>query len=102
MTRGPVAPATMDPPPPNLPGTPYSTWWTTWNATLQDYRQFGVPHVRSCQILFADGSVRTFSDSTKDDLLNNGFPANAASRFSDNTPELPPTDVFSRWRLSQE
>ena len=103
MTRGPVQPATMEPPPPtNAAGTPYATWWATWNATLQDYRQFGIPHGRSCQIVFADGSVPTLADTTKDDLLNNGFPPSAASGFTDNTLELSPYEVFSRWRLNQE
>ena len=103
MTRGPVQPATMEPPPPtNAAGTPYATWWATWNATLQDYRQFGIPHGRSCQIVFADGSVRALADTTKDDLLNNGFPPDAASGFTDDTQELSPYEVFSRWRLSQE
>jgi prepilin-type N-terminal cleavage/methylation domain-containing protein/prepilin-type processing-associated H-X9-DG protein len=99
MTRGPVQPATMAPPPPSGSA---GTSWSVWNATLQDYRQFGVPHARSCQIVFADGSVRAFSDETKDNVLNNGFPGDATTGFSDATIELSPYDVFSRWRLSHD
>ncbi|MEX2138682.1 MAG: prepilin-type N-terminal cleavage/methylation domain-containing protein [Pirellulales bacterium] len=103
MTGGPVQPATMAPPPPTNPaGTPPATWWGVWNATLQDYRQFGVPHGGSCQIVFADGSVRTLTDGNRDTVLNNGFPASATAGFADGAVELSPFDVFSRWRLSHE
>jgi prepilin-type processing-associated H-X9-DG protein len=103
MTGGPLQPATMAPPPTTNPaGTPPATWWGVWNTTVQDYRQFGVPHGGSSQIVFADGSVRTFSDGNRDSLLNNGFPASAAAGFGDATVELSPFEVFSRWRLSQE
>jgi hypothetical protein len=43
MTGGPVQPATMAPPAANSAGTPGPVWWSIWNSTLQDYRQFGVP-----------------------------------------------------------
>jgi prepilin-type N-terminal cleavage/methylation domain-containing protein/prepilin-type processing-associated H-X9-DG protein len=103
MTRGPVQTATMAAPPAsNAAGTPQSVWWPVWNATLQDYRQFGVPHANACQIVFADGSVRAFIDTTKDNLLNNGFPTGSSSGFTDATVELSPFEVFSRWRLSNE
>jgi hypothetical protein len=46
--------------------------------------------------------VRAFIDTTKDDLLNNGFPAGSSSGFTDATIELSPFEVFSRWRLSNE
>ncbi|HJS06167.1 MAG TPA: prepilin-type N-terminal cleavage/methylation domain-containing protein [Pirellulales bacterium] len=100
MTRGPVQPATMKPPS-GISGSPAAAWGV-WNATLQDYRQFGTPHARSCQIVFADGSVRAFIDETKDGLLNNGFPGAGTNGYTDATVELSPHDVFSRWRLSHE
>jgi prepilin-type N-terminal cleavage/methylation domain-containing protein/prepilin-type processing-associated H-X9-DG protein len=102
MTRGPVQPATMNPPPPTNSDPSPATWWPIWNATVQDFRQFGVPHGRACQIVFADGSVRTFIDATKDNVLNNGFPSTGSAGFSDATVELSPFDVFSRWRLGNE
>jgi prepilin-type N-terminal cleavage/methylation domain-containing protein/prepilin-type processing-associated H-X9-DG protein len=102
MTGGPLQAATMAPPPANPAGTPTTTWWGIWNSTVQEYRQFGVPHGGSCQIVFADGSVRTFTDDNRDGLLNNGFPGSATSGFGDATVELSPFDVFSRWRLSHD
>src|SRR5688572_29361527 len=92
MTRGPVQPITMKPPPPTNSDPSPGTWWPIWNTTLQDFRQLGVPHARTCQIVFADGSVRTFTDSTKDGLLNNGFPSTGTNGFSDATVELSPFD----------
>jgi prepilin-type N-terminal cleavage/methylation domain-containing protein/prepilin-type processing-associated H-X9-DG protein len=100
MTRGPVQLATMKPPS-GIAGPPAAAW-AVWNATLQDYRQFGAPHARSCQIVFADGSVRAFIDDTKDGLLNNGFPGTGTNGYTDATVELPSHDVFSRWRLSHD
>ena len=91
-------PATMKPPS-GISGPP-SAAWAVWNATLQDYRQFGTPHARSCQIAFADGSVRAFIDETKDGALNNGFPGTGTNRYSDGTVELPPNDEKPRLRVA--
>jgi hypothetical protein len=46
--------------------------------------------------------VRAFIDDTKDGLLNNGFPGTGSNGYGDATVELPPHDVFSRWRLSHD
>ena len=73
---------------------------------LQDTRDFGVVHGSgkggSCNILFADGSVKTFSDQNADGFLNPGFtvdtatPANAATvGYAGNEVELPPAQIFS-------
>ncbi len=75
-----------------------SGWWAGWKDTLQDYRQFGVPHANTCNILFADGSVRDFRDNNRDGLLNEGFPAGYG--FADDTVDLPASDVFSKYHLS--
>ena len=109
MTGGPIRPATLQPPVFGA-GTPYSGaagWWAGWNETLQDYRAFGPVHgtgsKRSCNLLFADGSVRSFNDENGDGYLNNGFdPAVAAplySGFADAVVELPQELVYSRWSL---
>jgi len=62
MTRGPVLKTTLLAPSP-ADGTPRGTstgWWAIWNnTTLQDYRDFGPVHRGSCNILFADGGVRS-------------------------------------------
>ena len=41
--------------------------------TLQDYRAFSPVHKGTCNILYADGSVRTLDDLNEDGFLNNGF-----------------------------
>ena len=100
ITGGPVQSATMAPPPPSNPSpTEYGVWWAIWNATLQDYRQFGTPHAGSTQIVFADGSIRSIVDANNDEAINNGFPANSAKGFSSDAQEATTYELFSRWQL---
>ena len=112
FTDGPVHINTMQAPGDNPDPTSYdgpSGWWVIWNKkTKQDYRDFGPVHgggkQRGCNILFADGSVRLFSDTNGDTVLNNGFDPAAVSpvgsvEFLDNKEELPATDVFSGWAI---
>jgi len=84
------------------PGTPKAGaagWWAVWaKGTLQDYTGFGPVHKQNCNILFADGSVRRFSDENKDGLFNNGFPIGVANFLSDEI-ELPPDLVESNYSL---
>ena len=109
---GPVLNTTMQPPVFDNP-TPRDGadgWWGKWaKQTKQDFRDFGPVHggrTGSCNVLFADGSVRLFVDSNGDGYLNNGFdpaivlPATLPSfGFKDAEAELPPTDVYSGWSL---
>ncbi len=93
MTGGPRLKATLATP--SFMGADKSVWWPVWNDdTLQDYRQFGVVHRNTCNILFADGSVREFTDKNRDELLNNGFPA--IGSFGTNEVEIDTDDMFSR------
>jgi hypothetical protein len=54
--------------------------------------------------MFADGSVRVFSDANGDGYLNNGFsPAaysgSSAIGYADDSVELPSNEVFGGWSL---
>lgn len=91
FTNGPVLPESMEAPSP--PGE------TDWEATLQDYRHFAPVHRGACNILFADGSVRTFVDRNKDSLLNNGFPATEVTGFKSPDVEVSDKELFSGWTL---
>jgi prepilin-type N-terminal cleavage/methylation domain-containing protein/prepilin-type processing-associated H-X9-DG protein len=82
---------------------------------LQDYRDFAPCHGSgkggSCNVLFADGSVRAFVDQNGDGFLNPGFRVtealagvtDAAQRndaikslgYADSLVELPPAQIFS-------
>jgi prepilin-type processing-associated H-X9-DG protein len=101
MTGGPVLIASPDPPwnVPDFPaGASKSTWWPAWKMTTrQDYRQFGTPHRKGGNILFVDGSVRSYSDINNDGFLNNGF--GAAGGFTNNELELPEDEIYSLYSL---
>ena len=66
---------------------------------LQDYRGLAPVHAGTANVVFADGSVRSFQDENKDSYLNNGFAAVAGSGFLDDGVELPPEDVMSMYSL---
>jgi prepilin-type N-terminal cleavage/methylation domain-containing protein/prepilin-type processing-associated H-X9-DG protein len=74
---------------------------------LQDWRDLGPVHGSgrggSCNVLFADGSVRSFVDQNGDGYLNPGFivpvTATAADRqgigYTDSLVELDPAEIFN-------
>ncbi len=70
---------------------------------LQDYRDMAPAHAGKCNVLFADGSIRTFKDLNGDGYLNPGFnidkdatpAALDAVGYRDNQVELPPEQIFS-------
>lgn len=50
-------------------------WYHTWaQKSRQSYRAFSPVHSGLCNILFADGGVRSIDDVNGDGLVNNGFP----------------------------
>lgn len=69
---------------------------------LQDTRDWYALHgsgaKKTCNILFIDGSVRSFTDENKDNFLNPGFPVTAGTQghgYTDSTVELLPTEMFN-------
>ena len=73
---------------------------------LQDYRDLGPVHGSGkggvCNVLFADGSVKSFVDQSGDGYLNPGFDVQTNNPtpspgvgYTSNLVELPPTDIFS-------
>ncbi len=103
MTGGPKLPVVSGAnyvPPSFAAGTPRNGatgWWKVWNRdVVQDYRAFSPLHRGVANILFADGSVRQFSDKNSDGLLNNGFVASSAGGgFEDSEIEIKPDEIFS-------
>ncbi len=74
------------------------------NTYLQDTRDFYAVHADSCNILMADGSVKSFRDQNGDKFLNPGFgvsdisgqtPTIDATGYTDNTVELTPDQYFA-------
>jgi prepilin-type N-terminal cleavage/methylation domain-containing protein/prepilin-type processing-associated H-X9-DG protein len=100
MTLGPRVSPSMDwlsSPNPMKDGV--GGWWDQWMSTIQDYRSFGPVHGGSCNVLFADGSVRIFHDANGDGQLNNGFSPAMANGFADSSEELKQTEFHSRYSV---
>jgi len=104
FTNGPVKTDTMQPPT-FASGTSrdgMGGWWGVWNKqVLQDYRGFSPVHRDTCNILFADGSVRSYNDDSRDSQLNNGFTPAANNGFEDAKVEISPNEVFSSYLLQK-
>jgi prepilin-type N-terminal cleavage/methylation domain-containing protein/prepilin-type processing-associated H-X9-DG protein len=76
------------------PGT--APAWNNRADHLQDYRDFGPVHSGSGNVLFADGSVKTFNDQNGDSFLNPGFEGGGSDvGYTDNLVELPAAEIFS-------
>ncbi len=65
---------------------------------LQDLRDWYAWHGGSVNIVFADGSVRSFEDTNGDGFINPGFnpgtPSAATTGYMDGLCEVAPTDIF--------
>jgi len=103
FSSGPRDPATNAAPIIGGSATGPAAWFGPWNNTLQDYRAFGPVHggrrKGTCNVVFVDGSVKTFTDENGDGLLNNGFPTSSATGFADDAIELAPAEIHSGWTL---
>ncbi|MBD3674635.1 MAG: DUF1559 domain-containing protein [Planctomycetaceae bacterium] len=79
---------------------------------LQDTRDWGAVHSDSCNILMADGSVKSPIDLNKDSFLNPGFPVAGYSTdlsvlaaeigYTDGTVELNPFEIYTASFLKYE
>jgi prepilin-type N-terminal cleavage/methylation domain-containing protein/prepilin-type processing-associated H-X9-DG protein len=73
--------------------------WTN----LQDTRDMGPIHAGNCNVLFADGSIRSFKDLNKDGYLNPGFQVSPTATqaqidrigYRDGIVELDPQLIFN-------
>jgi prepilin-type processing-associated H-X9-DG protein len=83
---------------------PNGTAYTYPLPHLQDWRDIGPVHGSgrgaSCNVLMADGSVKSFTDVNADGYLNPGFQIGASdntlfSGYKDSSIELPPTQIFN-------
>jgi len=100
FTQGPVLISSLQ-----APSFPNGTtregpggWWGVWQKqVLQDYRGFGVVHRSSCNIAFADGSVRSLADKNRDGYLNNGF--GATGGFANADPDIVTGELHSSFAL---
>jgi prepilin-type processing-associated H-X9-DG protein/prepilin-type N-terminal cleavage/methylation domain-containing protein len=79
------------------PPSGYAKKVNTQLTNLQDYRDFGPVHGGGANVLFADGSVKSFNDSNGDTFVNPGFTggAGATKGYTDDTVELPAAEIFS-------
>lgn len=89
--------------------TTSAAWNTEYGGTdgvlwLQDTRDWYATHGKQCNILMADGSVKTFTDVNGDRFLNPGFPAfqgtAQADGYTSADVELAPGQIFSGPRLN--
>lgn len=66
---------------------------------LQDWRDIGPVHAGTANVLFGDGSVKSFTDTNKDGYLNPGFTKTTWNPTDDgygsNGVELPANQIFS-------
>lgn len=70
---------------------------------LQDWRDMAPVHAGMCNVLFADGSIRSFKDLNGDGYLNPGFNISPTATdaeldrlgYRDDRVELPPEQIFS-------
>jgi prepilin-type N-terminal cleavage/methylation domain-containing protein/prepilin-type processing-associated H-X9-DG protein len=89
--------------------TPTATSGTFLQDTRDWYAVHGGGNTPSCNILMADGAVKTFNDSQGDRFLNPGFPvpsnlspdAYLQIGYTDGTIELPPGEIWSGMFLAK-
>ena len=71
---------------------------TLWLQDSRDWFAWHAGSKKSCNILMADGSVKSVADTNGDGYLNPGFPAAGGTTddgYTDGTVELIPSEVYS-------
>lgn len=84
-----------------VPGADGTLWlqdtrdWYSWHGTGKN---------RHCNLLMADGSVKSIPDTNDDGFLNPGFPVDGSqgNGYTDETVELTPRQVYSGPWLGQQ
>ena len=78
---------------------PYTT---SQGSSLQDWRDMGPVHAGNANVLFADGSIKTFKDLNRDGYLNPGFAVTTTDQtkldrigYKDSVVELDPGAIFN-------
>jgi len=78
---------------------PYTT---AQGSSLQDWRDMGPVHSGNANVLFADGSIKTFKDLNRDGYLNPGFAVTTTDQtkldrigYKDSVVELDPGAIFN-------
>ena len=102
-TTGVVTTSLMQYEQPAVGEVPNALLLPTVGVILQDWRDMAPVHNGNCNVLFADGSIRSFKDKNGDGYLNPGFPVATSATtthiakigYKDALVELPPEQMFS-------
>ncbi len=73
-------------------------WLKVWSRhVMQDYRGMSTHHKGTCNVLMADGSIKSLVDTNNDQFINNGF--EVGSEFTSADVEASPLELASYYNL---